>query len=48
VGWNHKEGAGLARYCLAISFEALDVELPIYTAIEAEIEAQAEIAFWGE
>lgn len=46
VGWNHKEGAGLARYCLAISFEALDVELPIYTAIEAEIEARAEIALW--
>ncbi len=48
VGWNHKEGAGLARYCLAISFEALDVELPIYTAIEAEIQTQAEIDFWGE
>jgi len=48
VGWNHKEGAGFARYCLAITFEALDFELPIYTAIEAEIEARAEIAFWGE
>ena len=42
VGWNHKEGGGLARYCLAVSFEALDAELPIYTAIEAGVQVEAE------
>ena len=41
VGWNHKEGAGLARYCVVVSFESLDLELPIYTSIAAEIEAEA-------
>jgi hypothetical protein len=43
VGWNHKEGGGLARYCLAVTFEALDTELPIYTAIEVEVQTQAEV-----
>jgi hypothetical protein len=41
VGWNHKEGGGLARYCLAVSFEALDSQLPIYSAIEASVRAEA-------
>lgn len=41
VGWNHKEGGGFARYCLAVSFEALDAELPIYTAIETGIRLEA-------
>lgn len=41
VGWNHKEGGGLARYCLAVSFEALDTELPIYATIEAEVRAES-------
>jgi hypothetical protein len=47
LGWNHREGAGSARYCLAVSFEALDMELPIYERIEAEnrieIETETEI-----
>lgn len=41
VGWNHKEGGGLARYCLAVSFEALDSELPIYSAIETAVRAES-------
>lgn len=36
LGWNHREGDGRARYCLAITIEALDLELPIYARIEAE------------
>ena len=43
LGWNHKEGGGFARYCLAVSFEALDAELPIYTAIEAEVRSQSRV-----
>jgi hypothetical protein len=43
VGWNHKEGGGLARYCLVVTFEALDTELPVYAAIEVEVEAQTEV-----
>ena len=44
-GWNHLDGAGSARYCLAISFETTDTELPIYNLIEAEnrVETEAEI-----
>jgi hypothetical protein len=42
VGWNHKEGGGLARYCLVVSFEALDVDLPIYTSIEASVRGEVE------
>lgn len=47
VGWNHKEG--LARYCLVVSFESLDLELPVYASIEAVIraEARAEIEIRG-
>lgn len=41
VGWNHKEGGGLARYCLAVSFEALDSELPIYSAIETAVRVES-------
>lgn len=36
LGWNHREEAGAARYCLAVSFEALDMELPLYEQIDAE------------
>lgn len=35
-GWNHRDGDGSARYCLAVTFEALDVELPLYAQIESE------------
>lgn len=47
VGWNHKESGGLARYCLAVTFEALDVELPIYAAIEGVVQVQAEAEVLG-
>lgn len=37
-GWNHLDGAGMARYCLAVSFEVMQGEVPIYTLIQSEIE----------
>jgi len=37
-GWNHLDGAGTARYCLAVSFEVLQGEVPIYALIENEIQ----------
>ena len=43
LGWNHLDGAGTARYCLSVSFEILQGEIPIYTLIQNEIEvAEAE------
>jgi len=44
TGWNHKEGGGLARYCLVVSFEALDLNLPVYASIEAVVRAEVEAA----
>lgn len=35
-------GAGTARYCLAVSFEVILGEVPIYTLIENEIQVEAE------
>ena len=45
LGWNHREGVGAARYCLAVTLEALDMELPVYAQIEAEnrVEIETEI-----
>ena len=43
IGWNHLEGAGTARYCLAVSFEVVQGEVPIYSLIESEIQATAEV-----
>lgn len=45
LGWNHREQAGAARYCLAVTFELLGVELPLYAQVEAEnlIEVESEI-----
>lgn len=40
-GWNHLEGASAARYCLAVSFEVLEGELPIYALIENEVRLAA-------
>lgn len=37
-GWNHRDGVGTARYCLAVSFEVLSGEVPIYTLIESEVQ----------
>jgi hypothetical protein len=43
IGWNHLPGAGSARYCLAVTFEVLEGEVPIYTLIQNEIQvAEAE------
>lgn len=43
LGWNHRAGEGRARYCLVVSFEALDGEVQIYEAIRAEIEAETQV-----
>src|ERR1017187_7969209 len=46
IGWNHLKEAGTARYCLAVSFEVMQGEVPIYTLIQSEIqvaEAEAQI-----
>jgi hypothetical protein len=37
LGWNHRPEVGIARYCLVVSFEAVDIELPIYAQIAAAI-----------
>lgn len=42
TGWNHKENAGSARYCLVVSFESLGAELPIYSAIRSAVEVEIE------
>lgn len=42
LGWNHREGDGSARYCLAVTLEALDMELPVYARIEAENQVEIE------
>lgn len=42
IGWNHLEGAGTARYCLVVSFEVMEGEVPIYTLIENAIQIEAE------
>ena len=47
LGWNHREEAGSARYCLAVTFEAMDMDLPVYSQVEienrVEIETQTRI-----
>jgi hypothetical protein len=42
-GWNHLDGAGTARYCLAVSFEVVQGEVPIYSLIESEIQVVGEV-----
>jgi hypothetical protein len=42
LGWNHREEAGIARYCLVVSFEAVDMELPLYAQIAATIRVPVE------
>ncbi len=42
LGWNHREAAGSARYCLAVTFEVLGMELPLYARIEAENRVEIE------
>ncbi len=43
IGWNHLAGAGIARYCLAVTFESMDIEVPVYSLIESEIEIEQEV-----
>lgn len=38
IGWNHLPGAGSARYCLAVSFDVMQGEVPIYNLIQSEIQ----------
>lgn len=48
VGWNHKAGGGLARYCLVVSFESLDLDLPVYVDIQAAIRGEIEAVTTAE
>lgn len=43
VGWNHREQAASARYCLAVSFEVLNMELPVYSAVHVENTVETEL-----
>ncbi len=47
LGWNHREEAGLARYCLVVTFEAVDMDLPLYAQVETqnrvEIETETQV-----
>ncbi|MBL9187674.1 MAG: S8 family peptidase [Opitutaceae bacterium] len=47
IGWNHREDAGEAKYCLVVSFEVLAGELPIYQLIEQEIRPEVKIGQSG-
>jgi len=40
IGWNHLDGAASARYCLAVTLEALEGTLPIYSAIQNPVEIE--------
>lgn len=42
IGWNHLPGAGKARYCLAVSFEVIKGEVPLYSLIKNAISLEAE------
>jgi len=42
-GWNHKEAAGFAKYCLVVTFESLGANIPIYEEIRATIETETEV-----
>jgi len=41
-GWNHRPEIGIARYCLAVSFEVVSGNVPIYQLIESRIETEVE------
>lgn len=43
LGWNHREGEGKARYCLAVSFEAVNGDVEVYEAIRSQIHVEAEV-----
>jgi hypothetical protein len=42
LGWNHLPGAGSARYCLAVTFEAMRGEVPIYSLIESAVQVEVQ------
>ncbi len=42
-GWNHREGEGLAKYCLVVSLESIKQELPIYEHIESAVQVETEV-----
>ncbi len=43
LGWNHRENEGKARYCLAVSFEAVNGDVEIYEPIRTQISVEQEI-----
>jgi hypothetical protein len=43
-GWDHREGSGGAKYCLAVSLEAEDISVPVYATVSAaNVEVQPQI-----
>jgi len=40
--WNHLDGVGTARYCLAVTFEVMRDEVPIHTLVENAISIEAD------
>jgi hypothetical protein len=43
LGWNHRDEEGKARYCLTVSFEAVNSDVPIYELIRSEVRLESEI-----
>jgi hypothetical protein len=41
-GWNREDHGGHASFALAVTFEVLGIELPIYNLIQTEVEARVE------
>ena len=43
LGWNHREDEGKARYCLAVSFEAVNGDVEVYEAIRSRIHVATQV-----
>lgn len=47
LGWNHRDDEGKARYCLAVSFEAVNGDVEVYEAIRSQIRVEPEVRALG-
>lgn len=43
LGWNHREGEGKARYCLVVSFEAVNGNVEVYEPIRSQIRLETQV-----
>lgn len=43
LGWNHREEEGKARYCLTVSFEAVNGDLEVYELVRSQIRVENEM-----